>query len=372
MNTDISVHYLEKDNHSKIADDRRKEFDSSEKKKNLILVLRCSDARMTIPYKGVTALPTIAAGGPVHAYIPLIQNKTLKCIIVAPHFDSSTFKKGKMPQGCGGLGAKEDHKHFGNKIKKEGIHSFVDRHVYHQDVILQGCISASKIALYTEKPVLAVAQDHLTGEMFPIAAFKNFGRVTVSSVPLRYLFHDQYDPERIYKNGIPTLSEEEIPQEFKEFLKNNKSQSTNLKIKYKDLKRRQKIQNPLILCISRNMRPMEVGYPNLTSKPGTVFRIRVPRPKGSEIKTDNFSLNNVVNQAHYPILHSVINAKDNIKPFSQMKRILIETESMKESEKILKKLKAQPWMQKWMNLPDHKIFLAQTNEGVIQKIKEVR
>ncbi len=354
------------DNHSLEADRRREAWNRHKADGNLTVVWSCGDARVIIPNPETTvSIRSIATGSPSDAYpyTRLMESPGVKNIIILPHFDGETVKPGEEPTGCGGLGEKKVQETKSSKEVSEGnsVVRYVKQRVKSSDVLLQACISATITNENTSKNVLAAAQDHRDGTIIPIAAFSDRGRRTISAINLRHLFQGQYDPKIIYQDGIPSLSEDEIPEEFRAYLTLHRK---NLEELYKvepDLVQLQKTQNPTIMALSTDPRPFEVRFPALTASPNTLFKLSVPRTRiDSRISIDDQSLNDALDQTEYPVAH-----------FSNLNTIYIETGDFDRSKRVADQLILNEWVHDWINEPSHQIIAAQTRDGIVSRISTI-
>ena len=330
-----------------------------------IVTATCADARIEVPMDTNTErIHTIAVGGPKNPYENLFKGRNIRAAVALAHHDGDTITPGRMPTGCGGLGAKAEIKANG-KRKNMGVEQYVDRDVYHEDAILQACVSALEIAGLTDKPVLAATQDHLTGEIHPLLAFwsNNSTRFTACnrSVSIKDLLDPvKYAPAKIYQEGLPCLATKDLPEELQEYMAANQREVDLLHENHPDFRQMQKIQNPETVILTTDIRPTRLKYPTLFEKPGSFFRLTIPRIKNSQgeeytgIEFSQEELQRVFEQVQYPIEH-----------FSKVKNIVIETPSLEWSNKIGRALTEEGFMEKWVERLGSQILALETRGGKI-------
>lgn len=359
---------LLEDNHSAQADSLRKKWADNKIRGKLIAMVSCGDARvrLALPESYVT-LKSIAACGSKENKI--ITSAGVEFAVVASHFDGETFVPGQMPTGCGGLGAKEKALKEKPTAPIKGIHYYIANRIRHPDPLIQALLSANKITKETNKPSLAVAQNHRIGRISPFGIFLP-GETPKCDVNLIDLL-SEYDAKEIYAKGIPELENRYIPDIFKEFLEASESQVKELLLNFPNLKEMLKVQNPRMIVLSTEIMSAKVRYPQIAGFPGILFKLHLRRVKnGAEVSVDPEELEEVVNQTEYPIQHAVDNFGKPDGSFSKTDRFLIETDSIDLSRKVALRLTAEEWMKKWLAPPEHQVLVAQTQEGITQIIEQ--
>jgi hypothetical protein len=146
------------------------------------------------------------------------------------------------PGGCGGREAKASIGMPAEQVY--GITHFIGRHVDHHDVVIQTLLAAEKAAILTDKPVLAVAQNHHNGTFYPLGSFANRGRNMTKSVPTSQFMDHGYDPNLLYSNGLPVISGDEIPEVFDDILDLNSKYLDMVYQRSPDFQTTQQVQNP--------------------------------------------------------------------------------------------------------------------------------
>lgn len=364
----ISPQTLFTDNHSPKADEARARFNETRAKREISAWIRCADARVK------TAGDSISIGNISAASLPnesIASHRSLESLIAITHIDGGTIEAEKMPTGCGGLAAKAD---IGDRECEDGIEKYVSEKISSKDPVAQALRTAERLAyLSADKPVLAATQNHLNYDIYPIAYFQvvRGQLVSVSSVKPEDIIN--YNPERIYKDGFPTIEEGMLPDVLKKIIEQNRSEAQDIFAKYPDLTSLQKVQNPRMIFLSTDIRSARVRYPELSSVPGSIFKVHVEREKledGVSVKETNIL--DALSQLQYPIEHYAIkNYDDQTKPFSRTDRLVVETGDIELSRTIANEALKKSWMKKWITLPDRKILLVQTNAGVSNVIEEL-
>ena len=357
------------ENISHKAQMRKERWNEAREAGELILQKRCGDARTSLTKATQSVdIRSIACGGPDAPYNNLINHQGVKMAVKLTHFDAEEFILGEVPLTCGGL----DARHQGLS-GEQGIGCYIENDVDHFDPTVQACLIAAEAAEHTDKIVAAGMQDHITGEIIPVAVFADRGRKSACAIPPRKLYESLYYPHRdksreIYQNGLPHLSDNEIPDEMLEFLFQNRSQVEEMKEMYPDLSEIKKVQNPGLILISTDIRPAVVRYPSLEA-PGSFFELRVPRQKmNGNIQIDVNELERVLNQAEYPITHATHNFGKDGKSFAHTRQLLIETRNMNKSRHLAEAIVQKPWMQEWLKIDGIQVLTAQTVSGELQDV----
>lgn len=364
----ITPQDLLRDNQSDEAKRREKSWEENRGNGKLRAIFTCGDARIWTPSPEKSiSVRSIATGGSKKPYEALLNKPSVECIIVLSHHDGDTATPGQRPKGCGGLAAKEN---TNGENHTEGIEDFIEHDVKYPDPIIQALISAEDIASETDKPILAASQDHLSGEIFPIAIFEKRGNKKTTIIKFGGITDSLYNPAEFYANGIPSLPDVLITDQFRHFLEESKQEVEKLKIDYPNLREKQKMQNPQMVVLSTDIRSMRVRYPKSSEEPGILFKLNLPRKKvGPKVDIDPKDLIKSLEQIEYPLAHSVKNYGDSSKSFSLTDRVFIETGDIKLSERLAQELSEKPWMKEWLHLPNHKIIIAQSNAGTSNDIR---
>ncbi|GEM_PF-6737992 len=356
-----------RDNHSLLADQNRNTFSSLRNNGELFLITRCSDARGNIPELNCIDISNIATDGPQQPYQNLIIGAGVKAIMEMTHFDGEKFRLGQHPTGCGGLEAKQLQlleAPSEKDMKKFGLPRYVEA-IKSPDPVVLAYYNAQSIASHTTKPVMAAIQDHVSGIIYPLATFQNDDGEIISrtKLPTRYMFQDQYDQRVIYKEGIPILSYNNLPEVFKEFLDLNQKQISDLELKYSNLHEILRVQNPHFVIVTTEKMNARARFPEILKEPGSYFQVHIPRDKQEQIiSIDPKTIETALEQIQYPIEH-----------FSKVDTILIETSDLAQSKKIGSALIRATWMQNWQKKrQNHQIFTAESRVGKIVRLEEFK
>ena len=361
---------LYEDAHSREALESNNKWEEARRDQKLTVFMGCSDARLMIPFGDTISARSIATAGAKQPYDTLVESDMVRQVVILAHHDGDTVMPGMRPSGCGGLGAKADAEMAKSERR---IARFVKEHVQHPDVIIQAWISGLTIAERTGKPVLAATQDHITGIMYPLAAFINGGQEIKSGVSVRKLLEGQYNPAEIYANGLPVLNENSLQPDLRNILVENKIQVAEVNQKYPNLRHMAKVQRPRMVVFSTGIRSMKLRYPKTSEIPGTIFKLHVPRQViGGTTYIPSDVLESSLDQAEYPIHYAAKNYGKPSEPFSTTDRFLIETNDIELSKHLAYRLLQEEWMREWAGLPDHHIIVAQIADGIPNIIEYYR
>lgn len=362
----ITPEQLLEDNRSPKADAGRQEWEDARRKGKLTGVRACADARVLIPHAGTLRVRTIATGGPEQEYTMIFADPDIDKIVILAHYAGNRVEKGKPPEGCGGIHAKQE------ALSDDAWGRFVGEHIVSTDVLIQAWVSAATTARRTRKPTLAAVQDHLDGKILPVAAFLEGGGEVITAIPIEHMLHKQYHPERIYAQGIPVLPGRKVPEIFDEFLDAGRDLMIKTHDEYPNLEVMQQIQNPETIVISTEARPLQICFPDTFKKPGSVFKISIPRNQIDitiPIADDHIAI--ALAQVQFAIVNSVTNHDQQGSSFSNTKTIFIETGNFALSTRLANDLLAEPLVQQWIKLPERQIIIAQMREGIAHRIEKI-
>src|SRR3990167_4233430 len=363
----ITVGSLFGDNRSEWAEEARTIWRATRAEGNLTLVAKCGDSRTVLPNPDtVIDLNIIATGEPPPRPLEyILQSPGVRKAVVMGHFDGETAGVGKMPRGCGGLRAKEDQ--LKNPEIESNLDYYISNNIYHPDPIVQSLITGTGMLEYSDRPILVAAQNHRTGEIFPIAvihSWGNKGAIVAQKAVLTSLRHGgRYDPERFYENGMPVLDETDLTSEFIQFLSDSREKMKRLKDKFPDLYETSRVQDPLLIDFSTRSMPFATCFPETGERPGMAFGVFV---SPEELITSTC-------QIEYPISQSLKNHGQKGKPFASTNTILIDTEDFTVSDILACKLIAESRVVKdWASIKGHKIIISATTDGVTTEIEEFK
>lgn len=341
----------------------------------LVVVDKCSDARsFEDKPEGKVILPSIAASGPIEPFERVYQDPKVKAIMTLSHYSSLQEKIGENPSGCGGRAGKAAQKNGSGPIEGD-TNLFIRQHVPHEDVVVNSVLRALKLTRITGKPVLAGAQDHITGRIKPLAWFHTNERgkhTGESEIPLDFLVEGGYDPKKIYEQGVPSLPIEALPDDLAQLIIDNQIHVAALEQSFPDFHTSQEVQNPKTLLLSTSTKPARIRYPRTFGFPGTFFSLRFGRERidGGDIVNPE-SLHEGLRQAHFAIYNSVKNHGNDAEQFSRTNTVLIETSSLDRSFDLAVELAEKDWMKDWMGLEGHQILLARTRAGITDRVERL-
>lgn len=361
------------DNQSAETQDGITKWRETREAHNLIVIDKCSDARSFEDEEaGKVILPSIAASGPIEPFERVYQDPKVSAIMTLSHYSGLLERLGENPSGCGGRAGKAAQKNGSGPIEGD-TNSYIRQHVPHEDVVVNSILRALKLSRLTQKPVLAAAQDHITGLIKPLAWFQTNERGKhrgESEIPLDFLVEGGYDPSKIYEHGVPSLPIEVLPDDLAQLIIDNQNHVAALEQAFPDFNKSQEVQNPKTLLLSTSTKPARIRYPKTFGLPGTFFSLRFGRERidGGDIVNPD-SLHEGLRQAHFPIYNSVKNHGNDAEQFSRTNTVLIETSSLDTSFDLALELAEKDWMKEWMSLEGHQILLARTRAGYTDRIE---
>ena len=267
---------------------------------------------------------------------------------------------GETPEGCGGLAAKRE------ELPEGPLGTFIGKDIVSEDILVQALYSAAATSRRAgNKTTLATLQDHDTGRLLPIAVFTG-GDTIVSSIHLEDLLN--FDPRKIYSDGIPELQGNKIPDIFDAFIDAHAVRMENVRQEYPNLREMQRVQNPATVVISSESRPLQELYPETFGRPGSVFKISIPRGSIDSVAPIEGSPRELaIGQALYPIGNSVGNF-DTEGPFADTNTVLIETSNLDVSKALAREMMSYEEMRLWMKLPMRRILTSEMIEGQLQRV----
>lgn len=312
---------------------------------------KCADARM-VTVEDVTVRSIAGA------------DETSPGIIADPDVEAWGFYShfGEGLKGCGGLGARES-------LIQPPLTDF-DRYIAriaHHDFLIQSLLSAEEIAEISGKPVLAAAQDHLDLTIYPLGFFyTSRGRVRYESpIKIKDIADGQYNPEKLYANGIPTIPESELPDVLLEMLDNDQRKTQEIRNKYTTLRDMQRVQKPRIIFVTTDIRPLSVKYPNLSGIPGSIFKVHLARTKIDGVyELDSKLIRSGVAQIEYPFGHAVEHNGHEEESFSTVDTMVVETGDLGSGEKLWDAAEAQSPIREWTRIGNKKVILLQSAGGI--------
>lgn len=349
----ITIERLMDDGRSQKVKDGLYIWEAAKNSRNLLLLWGCPDSRQVLPNSQYIHVFSITAGGPRSPFQELLTDSRIKANVVVCHHDGDEAIPGQSPGGCGGRKAKVGSNE--NDSNEDGIKGFVSAHIWESDLVKQSYVAGAFTSYRSGKLTLATTQDHLTLAIYPLVVFRDGGRIAESEVPQHFLLAEKYFPNQIYKDGIPVLRKERVPNIFNDFFEENINQSAEIAARLENLAAMQKEQNPRLLVISKEARPFSLRHPY---DPGEIFRVSMAGLQIDEdIPLTMPQLVNCLQQIHYPIEH-----------FSNLDTLLIETSRLEQSAKDARVLMEQRWMRDWLSDPNHRILVGEVKKGITERI----
>lgn len=369
----ITPRSLLMDNHSQKSQILRSQWDDMKRQNWLTATDSCSDARVSMTtalgMPGIISLRSIASAHMRPDNDPfnwVYTHPSVARAVVFEHFDGENLAMGQIPAGCGGLTEKK-------KIERKSMRTsdiktaldFVMARIVHEDLAVQAIASASRVAAQTKVPVLAAAIDHRTYQMYPLAQF--LGDSFISPIKLGDIL--DYNPERIYANGIPYMDLSNSPGPFESIVRANLAQQEML-MQDPTFSERQKVQNPKTVIISTEIRPAGIRYPGHFGDPNTAFIVRLPYNKRGGLHVDGAELSEAIAQANYALSHSTTAASG--KPFEATANLLIETPDLGLTKEIAAEALRDETIRAWKTAKNAQVLGAQVNStGVSGEVTKI-
>ncbi len=381
---ELSADILIKDNQSPIAENFLNRWNEDLYVQNISVILGCSEPRLIVPSTGIAMMRSIGATALPELYDSVLNEQfNPRAVIVMTHHDGETVKPHQMPKGCGGLGAKamqgshEDEPHK----KLEYSASYIDKYIIHSDPFIHGLYTGHEIAERSRRPTLVVTQDHRTGTLYPLASFiPSLGKdlIVRSAIPLRSGFEGRYNPSEIYRNGIPHLTEKEIPYEFGVFMRRHNLFAEQVRKSHPNLYTTQKMINPSIVALTTELRSMQARFPTVIGvSPNTIFTVTVPRDTKqtkNSYTLDLDGMKRVFDQTHYAFAHALEHEGNPQQAFSSLYgkgTLLIEGDNIKQLNEAAEYSLELPYIKEWSKIKGNKIILMETNKGRVLKARQI-
>jgi hypothetical protein len=366
LSPNLSPETLLNANRTPEAKKRRREWYLARDNDDLWVIWGCADARHTFTHEKSIFIRTIANGGTKDNYSGIITDKRIRGILMVGHF-AGDHDFAHTPGGCGGREAKASIGMPAEQVY--GITHFIGRHVDHHDVVIQTLLAAEKAAILTDKPVLAVAQNHHNGTFYPLGSFANRGRNMTKSVPTSQFMDHGYDPNLLYSNGLPVISGDEIPEVFDDILDLNSKYLDMVYQRSPDFQTTQQVQNPASIGIGTVIKPLRVRYSEIFDLPNSAFHLSVPRLNLDTEPQTLEPLQLVIDQVEYPVTHKLKNRGQRNQSFADTNHLLIETHSLDLSRSVAEAYLQREWARQWHLLPETQIITAEVIHGNVTRIE---
>lgn len=311
------------DNSSQEAERRMAESNENYLSGKTTLIWDCSDARVFLPSPTETVeINTVAATDDPQTYRRMLQEAPYKNAAVMTHIK------------CGAQGVKKSIDAGETRAhERAGIHRRVHRKLRTHDPIEQAIHSAEHVSEYSPKPVMALVQNHETGEIISVGVFVEGSQTS----------------DRKAITGFDNLLEKawtrrkELLEEDPRFFEH------------------QLIQNPTTVLLTTDPQPVENRYPSLFGHPNSVFKLLIPRSQDKAIPLSGLRI--AADHAEYPLTHAVENYGRE-EAFSLTDTLIIETKDMRKSEFLANYLLGKQFVADFLRLSqDHQIIIAETRQG---------
>jgi len=381
----IEVKALSEDNKSVLAQQKIDLWLSNYDSGRVFIEIGCSDKRPISAESRVIKLQSVGAGFPHKAeYNKVYNDQRIEAIVVRTHFDGIRLVAGERPSGCGGQDTKAKIV-TGLITPKEGITDFVDHNV-DQDPLVQSFLQAYQVAEQLSesscRTVIVANQDHrrgLTRLVGEISVVNGIRKILIPEVLVPVIEakseeekQKEYNPKLIYANGIPELPRSMASDKSRDYLETADEKMRDVLTEVKDFTERQATQNPWALVISTSKIPIENRYPEHFKTLKSPFKVDIPRAKSEQIThIDQGTISCAINQMEYAITKSIENHNNPNADFSDSHVLLIETSGFDQSSEIARQILTKTWMQKWILLPDHQLFVSEVRDGRTLKLDEI-
>jgi hypothetical protein len=223
--------------------------------------------------------------------------------------------------------------------ERRGIHRRVHTRLKTHDPVEQAIHSAKHVSEHTPKPVIALVQNHESGEIMSVGVFKDGNQTYDSSIVKS--FDNLLEKAWTRRN--------ELAQNDPDFFQN------------------QLVQNPSTALLTTDPQPVENRYPGLFGNPNSVFKLLVPRSQDRKIPLSGLRI--AVDHAEYPLSHAVQNYETG-GAFSTTDTLFIETKDIRKSELLAAHLMGKGFVVDFLNLSnDHQIIIGETRQGKLVDVK---
>lgn len=307
----------------------------------------CSDARVSVRHalnghNALVSITGIAASQPLIPYRFAATHPGVHNILTVGHLR------------CGGLAALAQLQNS-NARPFGGAYDYVSSQIKSPDVVVQTTRTARHLAYLSNRPTLAMVMEHETEQLYPVAFFTERGYSYQASFSMDDLADQNLD--RIYQgNFMPEFNEDWLPGDMQALMEKNRKQVKS-NMDNPGFIESQKVQNPHSILVSTSIIPASNRYTEVFGKPNTCFAIRLPLVKEPDngFTIDPVQLRHVINQADYPISHSM----EGHGPFNRTRRLIIETPDISDSKRIADAFVSEPRVNEWIEKYNSHIIITQ-------------
>lgn len=356
----ITPQQMLQDNHSEAAGQNMQQIIELREKGELMVIHGCSDARIVLP-NNVYQVRTIAGTGPRSPWTRILNYEKARGVIILDHFD------------CGGIKA---HAQLPENIEDEDTAlGFVKDHVWSDDPVVQSILTGSWTASRTQKPVMSAVQNHLDGVVYAQAVYRNGDQTEHKTIPTYKLMPNRYVQEEIYGSEVPQLRGSLIPPSFAFVLAEIRDRVESLRSVSPDFAEQQAVQDPQVVAVTTNIKPLSARFPALFNEPNTVFQVSLKRQSlEDEGALETRDVREAFRQVHYPLSYAIENnhqSQPGRAPFASTRVLYLETGDMRDSIRLAKQARRRPVVQQWLELPGRTIIVAEAIAGKVTEIEVV-
>lgn len=383
------------ENHSETANNNRQRNQEAVQLGNIDLTLPCDDSRLIIPNLIESLIfAAISAGGNREDFKQLINHK-LRSIVNLAHYgltrEQSILPISKL-KGCGGLSVKEMLE-LGliENIPEGSAISFVNEDVDHSDPLVQTALASAKVAELNETgiPVAAAAQNHINGEIGILGVFlRRKGKIVPFFNPRldpKLFEPENYDPEKIYENGIPFLDIDDLPSDCEpiyNYVMEQRAKMERMRNWYPNIEETQKVQNRVKAVLwTSSPRPPQLRFPNKFREPGSLFLVSQTRVKdvvfegdyaAQRVHVPREAARKGLSQVHYPLGEAITHESKPDEAFHGMNTLIIERSDIETAIRDQGEFLLKPWAQEWMHLPGSQVITLATRGGIVREYGEYK
>ena len=344
---------------------------------SLAYISACGDARQqeSMAIRAYVDRRIGAGINPEKSGLPF-NHPRVKFAVIRPHYAGSTAVPGKTPQGCGGHLAVKERRHIDRQYEADPLLIYAADRIAHEDPLIHGLKLARRLARTSSegKPVILAPYDHETGGIKVVAYYQRRGNAMLDITP--WDFHlpldGQYDPKKVYANGIPDLDRNALPSFITDYLGDYEQTLAQNPID----QFQQGTQDPGAFMITTELRDSALWLPQTYEKPNSGFRLTLYQDQDRRVSPDDQNI--ALAQARYVLRHSVANANIPGTSFHSTRTAVIFTDNYSFSRNFAgrlvqsaQELAGEDKMPSWFSLPDRRLIIGEINNGQIQRIGKI-